>query len=141
MQLMFEYIKASFTYCITNTVSCRPMTIFEFKDVNGNPIDAFDSEEAMQVLNQPGVSFTAVDYNREPTSKEIAACRPHIDELVQTFNPRGIVRVGAVARSYSSTRPTIDILHPAAILREEYKLLPIKRQARKIETFIKSLTK
>lgn len=107
------------------------------------------------------------NWNREPTSAEIETCRPHIDELVQVFQPHAIVYLGKVAESYNVPRyripieqlltpeaklfrhtktdseefvyrhpSTLSLYHPAYIARLEYKLLTLKKEARKLDTLI-----
>jgi uracil-DNA glycosylase family 4 len=85
--------------------------------------------------------YELYDWNREPTKAEIAACKPHIDEIVEAEKPKGIIYLGKVAESYKTKLPKISLLHPAAIARLEYKLLPTLRQARKITNFVDKLTR
>lgn len=140
LDLIFEYSKCAFTYCLTNTVCCLPQDIIEITDSTGEPVNFYQDDEAYEAVHLQKYSFSSVNQNRQPSKKEIELCRPHINELVQSFSPRGIVHVGAIARdSYRTTHPSIYLLHPAAIARQEYKLLTIKREARKLHNFVQSL--
>ena len=142
LDLLFSFVRASFNYCITNLVCCQPMTIVQLYDKNGDPIDTFTDDEATTVLREPGVHFDAIDHNRQPTRKEMELCRPHITELLSSYRPQAVVYLGALARDNFHTQlPSISLTHPAAIARLEYKLLPIKRQARLLETFLLELQK
>jgi len=81
--------------------------------------------------------------NRQPVKAEIELCRPHIDELVTTTKPTGIVYLGLVAKKNYPQKlhklPCLSLLHPAKILREEFKLLPVLKEARKLQLFVDSL--
>ncbi|WP_460230511.1 hypothetical protein, partial [Bacillus cereus] len=77
--------------------------------------------------------------NREPTPPEMAACSPHIDELILTEKFTGVVYLGKVARGYKTRLPSIELFHPAYIGRMEYKLLPILRQSRILDKFVEKL--
>lgn len=77
--------------------------------------------------------------NRQPLPPEIEACKPHIDELVETLTPTGIAYLGKVAKAYKIKLPVVNLVHPAFILRKEYKLLPIIREAHKLANFLEYL--
>lgn len=140
LDLIFSFVSASFTYCITNLVCCQPMTIVQLYDKNGDPIDCHEQDDAIAAIANPGVHFDAIDYNRQPSRKEIELCRPHINELLGTIRPQAIVYLGALARENFQTQlPSLGLLHPAAIARQEYKLLTVKRQARLLENFLLAL--
>lgn len=111
--------------------------------------------------------YELYDWNREPTPGEIEACKPHVDEIVEDFNPDGIVYLGKVATSYKNPVkavpiekldltihrrlkrinadfaevpiPTLELYHPAYIARMEYKLLTLKQEARKLDNFVEKL--
>lgn len=116
------------------------MTIVQLYDKNGDPIDCHEQDEAIAAIQQPGVHFDAIDHNRQPTRREIELCRPHITELLNSVRPQAIVYLGALSRdSFSTQLPSLGLLHPAAIARQEYKLLTVKRQARLLENFLRAL--
>lgn len=115
---------------ITNTVCCRPVDILYLdQDYENNPPDTLDDlvqDEDYQLLN----------FNREPTKAEAELCRPHIDELIDTYKPHGVVYLGKIALQYKCRLPKAKLLHPAAIARMEYKLVPVKQEARKIDELL-----
>lgn len=56
----------------------------------------------------------------EPTHEEILACRPRLEEFIRLAQPKLVVTVGSLATGYyrwDGVTRTIDIVHPAAILR------------------------
>jgi len=132
------YVTVPFSYLITNTVSCRPQTIVYLStETEDHPLEEL----------QEGSDYEIVDHNREPTSPEIEACRPHIDELFNDYQPHGIVYLGKVAKAYKAptnplTRrktPTLELIHPAAITRLEFKLQKVKLEAQKLTQFLTKL--
>lgn len=85
------------TYAMTNLVGCIP------RDANGDKVG-------------------------EPEMESIEACAPRLQDFTEIAHPRLIVCVGALARDWikpgfakstilPSKAPSIDIIHPAAILR------------------------
>jgi uracil-DNA glycosylase len=82
--------------------------------------------------------------NRQPTKEELELCRPRLEQLVMEYAFDGVVYLGAVANFHTKnhiSRPGIftkalKLLHPAYIAREEYKLLTVKRQARKLNKYV-----
>lgn len=135
---------------ITNTVGCRPVDLVFFDaeteekffgsytDEDSEPLDGTLS---LSDLNEED-HYDLMNWNREPTKAEIEKCRPHIDELVSTYKPHGIIYLGKVAESYkkySPRLPQLDLYHPAFIARMEYKLLTVLREARKIDQFIERI--
>lgn len=95
-----------------------------------------------------GLDYEIENKNRDPVAAEIEACSPHIDELVEHWNPHGIVYLGKLAKSYHPKKlpnqpsiPTLSLYHPAYILRMEYKLLTVLREARKLDLFLEKLHK
>lgn len=118
---MFSYTSYPFNFCLTNTVACRPTVL----DLRGQPI------------------------NREPTEAERELCKPRLNQLIESYHFSGLVYVGKVAESYRyvlKSQPglftkAISILHPAFILRKEYKLYDIKRAAKKIDNYIFNISK
>jgi hypothetical protein len=95
------------------------------------PIDDMIQDEDYQLDN----------WNRTPEKKELEACRPHIEEIVESEQPHGIVYLGKVAESYKTRLPKLSLHHPAYISRMEYKLLPVKKEALKLTRFIDQLNK
>lgn len=137
LNVLFDHVKAAFSYCLTNTVCCQPMDITDILDKDGKPVHFFSDDEAYSQIRFKNYSYSAINHNRQPSRKEIELCRPHINELLHSYSPKGIVYVGAIARDhYKTSLPSIYLLHPAAIARQEYKLLTIKKQARKLQKFI-----
>ncbi len=142
LNVMFSFVHSPFEFCITNTVCCQPMDIMELYDAAGEPVTIDEDHEAIEFLSSPGTSYAAFNHNRDPSKKEIELCRPHLNELMKSFSPRGVVYLGAVARnSYPITSiPTLSLLHPAFIARQEFKLLTVRREAVKLDAFLKSLS-
>ena len=121
---------APFSYLITNTVCCRPQTIeYLSTEIEDSPLEELHYGEDYEIY----------DYNRDPSPQEMAACRPHIDELVEDYSPHGIVYVGKVAKSYLTRLPTVELLHPAYIARLEAKLQTVLKEATKLSRFIHRL--
>lgn len=128
---IIKYVEYPFQYVITNMVCCRPQTVV-WLDSSNEEEDINDYEE--------GTDYEIHDLNRDPEKSEMDACRPHIDEIFDEFNPDGIVYLGKVATNYSAPRvPTVEVKHPAYIARLEYKLLTVRKEARKISKFIEKL--
>ena len=126
----FTSFSAQFQYIITNTVSCRPQTIVFLS----SEAETYDFEELI-----PGEDYEIYDYNRDPTPQEMAACKPHIDDLVEELQPHGIVYLGKIATSYKTKLPSIELLHPAYIARLECKLQQVLGQAEKLSNFVHKL--
>jgi len=131
-----QYIRFTgidFPYIITNTVGCRPVSVqyldYEFEKEPVNSLDELIQDE----------DYELYDWNREPTKSEMEACRPHIDEIVTHYKPDGIVYLGKIAQNYGTRLPKLSLYHPAFIARQEYKLLPVLKEARKLRNFIHEL--
>lgn len=121
LHLTWSFIHSSFNYTICNIVGCRPTT----EDFRGDTI------------------------NREPSLPEIEACRPRLDQLVTRNEYAGVVYLGKVAATFSPKQflgpknlfsRALQLTHPAAILRMEFKLHTIKSQALLLDKYVKSLT-
>jgi uracil-DNA glycosylase len=126
-----------FEYLITNVVCCRPQTVI-MMDTEAD--DILDKDSVDLADYQRRLDYEIIDYNREPTPEEVKACKGHLDELYTDFSPHGIVHLGAVARQYFTPKcPSLSLLHPAYIVRKEYKLLLVLKQARKLELFVEKL--
>lgn len=96
-----------------------------------------DSEEQ---LNQLIPEYIYSNFNRQPRPEEIRACQPHINEIDKTFKPQGIVYLGQLARNnYLTNKRTLHLVHPSHIARQEYKVLPMKIEARKLYDFIRDI--
>lgn len=80
------------------------------------------------------------DFPREPTPSEIALCKDHITELLDHYQIQGIVYLGKIAQSYESRLPKVNLMHPAYILKMEYKYYTIQKQRELLNSFIKDLT-
>lgn len=75
-------------------------------------------------------------FDRAPVKAEIELCAPHIDELVKTTCPTGIVYLGPMATRYKTKLPTLILPKPTKILAKEFRLVPVIRAARKLQLFI-----
>jgi uracil-DNA glycosylase len=132
---IFDYTKTAFTILITNTVCCQPKTAIlpDFGKI--------DSIEQFDKLETETHKLEFIDHNRNPTPSEMKACSNHITELELEYRPQGIVFLGQIAQRAKTITPCpkLNLLHPAAIAREEYKVIPMKKEAHKLEQFIKSI--
>ena len=127
---IFEFTTTAFEFCITNTVCCLP------KDVE-TIMPQLDSEESLDSL-VPIYSYS--NFDRQPHPEEIRACQPHINEIDKTFKPQGIVYLGQIARNnYMTNKRTLHLVRPSHIARQEYKVLLMKIEARKLYSFILSI--
>lgn len=102
--------KTSFTFEVTNLVACRPATYSSFGTL----------------------------VNRTPTSKEISSCKPRLDQIIRNITYDGIVYLGSLASNYPTTLPTVTLLHPAFILRKEYKMYDMKHFAKALDNYVSS---
>ena len=128
---IFEYTQASFEFCITNLVCCRP------KDVEMIMPQGIDSEEQLSQLTP---EYIYSNFNRQPRSEEIIACQLHIEEIITSFKPQGIVYLGQVARnSHMTNRKSLSLVHPSFISKQEYKVIPMRKEAKKLYDFIKDI--
>jgi uracil-DNA glycosylase len=117
------------------------MDIVEIFGPDGKPVHFYSDDEAYDQVHLGKYSYSAINHNRQPAKKEISLCRTHIDELITSFAPKAVIHVGAVARDhYRVSLPSLCIRHPASISRQEYKLLDIKKEARKLQRFIEGLS-
>jgi uracil-DNA glycosylase len=119
-----------FQFLITNTVLCRPQTIVYLSS---------EAEDTPLGELCYGEDYEIQDKNRDPDQNEMRLCRPHIDELAKDFQPHGVVYLGKVAKFYPTKLPTVELYHPAYILRLEYKLQTLLLEAQKLSKFIKTL--
>lgn len=91
-RIIDKAIDAQFDYCLTNLICCIPL------------------EDGKKVL--------------EPTKESITACQPRMKEFINLVHPKLVVRVGKLSSKNIGGKllagiPTIDLVHPAAILRME----------------------
>lgn len=151
---LFKHTHFQFQYCITNTVGCRPVDV----------VMVDEDYELNDKLTSDDYEF--LNWNREPTKAEIELCKPHIDELLEWYQPHGVVYLGKVAESYKDPKylvheakllysdaklfrhtaykkdfvyrhlPTLSLFHPAYVARLEYKLLTIRKEAKKLDEFV-----
>jgi len=131
---ILEFVPYQFEYIITNRVGCRPVDVY-FLD-NKIEIEDIDFNNLKE-----GFDYVLDNYNRDPTTPEIKACERHIDEIISTFNPDGIVCLGKIAATYETRLPKLKLLHPAFIARMEYKLITTLHEARKLTEFIERVMK
>ncbi len=102
LEQLLKLTHFQFQYCITNTVGCRPVDVLfldSAKDEELDDVDSFSLSNYM--LDQ---DYEIQNWNREPTKAEIELCKPHIDELMESFRPHGVVYLGKVAESYTNPK-------------------------------------
>lgn len=64
---------------------------------------------------------------------------PRLHELTTDVTYDAIVYLGATAREFSSSLPSLTLVHPAKILREEYKWHDVKEFALLLDRFVEKL--
>lgn len=138
LEQTIKHCRIQFKYLITNTVCCRPVDIIYLDAPSDNPEDVARLNKEFHSL-QEGEDYELHSWNRDPSPPEIEACRPHIDELVSSWEPHGVVYLGKIAQSYKTSLPRISLLHPAYIARMEYKLGTVIDESHKLEKFILNL--
>jgi len=110
LNCMLHLTQSTFFYTITNTVCCWPN--------NGGK-------------------------QRQPNHEEKEACKPHIFQLLTQQEINGVICLGEVAHEYWTklklSTPTLHITHPAKYLRMDYRYLPQKIDARKVDKWIQQL--
>src|SRR5690606_9152563 len=119
LHFIWSFVESPFAYTITNAVGCRPTEL----DKRGAVV------------------------NRSPTQEEQDACRPRLQQLVESTHFDGVVYLGKVAAGFTPktflgpknlfTR-ALQMMHPATILRMEYKLFTIKQQALELNRYVDS---
>ena len=154
-----------FQYCITNTVGCRPVDVLFLDSAKDEELDNVESFSLSNyILDQ---DYEIYNWNRDPTRAEINLCKPHIDELMESFQPHGVIYLGKIAESYSNPKylistekligdseahlfrhstynndwswrhvPTLSLMNPLDTSRMEYKLLPLRKEAHKLDLFV-----
>jgi uracil-DNA glycosylase family 4 len=122
LHTIWHHTATPFNYHLINLVGCRPTE----EDFRGNTV------------------------NREPTPPEIEACRPRLEQEVANRHFDGVVYLGKLATKFIPKQfngpPNLfirglELIHPAAILRMEYKVHTIKTQALLLENYLKTLEK
>lgn len=109
--MCLSYCKTTFRFEITNIVGCRPWKVGRFGKIS----------------------------NRTPTQKEKEACLPRLHQLVEEIEYDRIIYLGAEAKDFKAkgkVSSSLSLLHPAAILRKEYKLYYIKEFALKLDNYV-----
>ena len=135
LDMLIEYVQHPFSYVITNTVGCRPMDLITLGEVSKDDLAPFLNKDEVREKED----YIIENQNREPTPPEMAACSPHIDELILTESFSGVVYLGKVACTYKTRLPKIELYHPAYIGRMQFKLLTILRQSRILDKFVEKL--
>lgn len=111
-KIIEQAIDGQYDYALTNLVACIPL------DSEGNK-------------------------TTEPPKDSITACKPRLTEFVGLVNPKLVVFVGRLAAKYYQypELKTIQIIHPAAILRMDLsqKGLAVKRSIVTIEDAVEEL--
>jgi uracil-DNA glycosylase len=128
---------------MTNLVGCQTRDIVRLYGPDGKEIYCADDDEANDALETSGATIDAINHGRPPLKSEISICSPHIGELVATFKPKGIVYLGLLPMAYYRTSlPYIKLFGNSIsqFMKQEYKLLPLKREARKLLEFVKELS-
>lgn len=158
---LFKMVHYQFQYLITNAVSCRPVDILWLDDYVDEKIEKKDFDLNDYVIDQ---DYQLIDWNRDPHPTEIEACSEHLQELIDNWQPSGIVHLGKIAQKalphpikeiqleqidsnkhekviFKNNKPcvripTLQLLHPAYIARMEYKLLTVVKEAKKLNDFL-----
>jgi uracil-DNA glycosylase len=127
---IIKYTELPFEYLITYSVLCRPQTIVYLSS---------EAEAELYAELKAGEDYEIYDHDRDPSPSEIEACKPHIDELINDFDPHGIVHLGHIAKRYKTSLPTVELTDPTSISRLEYKLQTVRKQSFKLQKFLKTL--
>jgi uracil-DNA glycosylase family 4 len=75
--------------------------------------------------------------DKPPSPQEIAACSPHITELLDSYHFNGIIQLGEIASTVKTKLPTLQVFHPAYIARLNYKHLELLKIGRQISSWLK----
>ena len=140
---LLEQSQCSIDYCMTNLVCCETKDIVKLLGPDGKEIYCSEQDEAESAIELFGASIEAINYNRPPSRAEATSCSNHIDELISTFKPRGIVYLGILPMAYyRCSLPYLCLFKPSmfVFMKQEYKLLPLKHEARKLSAFVKELS-
>lgn len=125
---IIQFSNHRYQYTITNIVGCRPVDLVLVGETDPETMDDLSPED-----------YELQNWNRDPVDAEIQLCKPHIDEMIENWEPDAVVYLGKVARKYETKLPYIELLHPAYISRMEYKLLTVKKQARKLHKLVERI--
>lgn len=113
--------RSTFFFTMTNTVCCRPTK---------HSINEFTQQVYVS--------------NRPPTPEEQEACKPHIEELCDSYDFAGILTLGDVADKNRANNfyqyPYLHLRHPSWILRQDYRLRHCIKQGLEIDEWIRKLT-
>jgi hypothetical protein len=124
-------------------VCCQTRDIVKLYGPDGKEIYCGEQDEANTVAETTGTTINAINFGRSPSKAEAAICAPHIDELIASFKPKGIVYLGLYPMAhYRTSLPYIKLFGNSVsqFMKQEYKLLPLKREARKLLEFVKELS-
>lgn len=133
LEQILKHTVFQFQYLITNSICCRPVdVIFLDYDLEKNPPSSLEHLEE-------GEDYQLDNWNRDPTKAESELCASHIDELIESYIPHGVIYLGQIATRYKTKLPHTTIKHPAAIARQEYKLHTVLQQARLIDGLMHKL--
>ena len=133
----------SIQYCMTNLVGCMTRDVVKLHGTDGKEIYCADQDEATEAIETVGATIEALNYGRSPSKAEATICSPHIDELIASFKPKGVVYLGLLPMAYyRCSLPYIKLFGFSTnkFMKQEYKLLEVKREARKLLEFIKELS-
>jgi hypothetical protein len=128
---------------MTNLVGCVTRDVVRLYGPDGKEIYCADQDEATNAVETAGASIEALNYGRSPSKAEAAICSLHIDELIASFKPKGVVYLGLLPMAYyRCSLPYIKLFGFSTnkFMKQEYKLLEVKREARKLLEFIKELS-
>lgn len=163
-QWYIKFVPFSFKYWITNAVGCRPVTLsfldsrdderedlnlsdyiegedYELYDWNRNPTKGELSQcaphidEMIEHFKPHGVVYLgniATSY-KEP--KYIVPEEALLEHDAKHFRHKSVRLPSGNSVTYRYL-PTLELLHPAYIARLEYKLLTVKKEAKKLEHFV-----
>lgn len=140
---LLTHTKHSIDYCMTNLVCCQTRDIVRIYGPDGKELLCSEQDEAEAAIETVGVTLDALNYGRQPSRAEASLCSPHIDELISSFKPKGIVYLGLLPMAYYRCHlPYLKVFGNSVsqFMKQEYKLLPIKREARKLFQFVKDLS-
>lgn len=160
---LIKHTQFQFRYCLTNTVGCKTLDItFTDTEWDDKVDENFDLSKFTLDLD-----YELYHWDREPTKAERDLCKPHIDELMESFQPHGVIYLGKVAESYTDPKylvsvealvsdpdsrfykhtshnadwawrhiPTLSLIDLNKLLKMEYKLLTVRKEARKLDQFV-----
>jgi uracil-DNA glycosylase len=145
LEFIISELRHSISYCMTHTVCCETKDIVRLYKPDGTEYLSTEQDEANNFLSTPGTYADVINQGRPPSAKEVQLCSDHIVELLDSFKPQGVVYVGTSVRrnqvvSQRYTTHTLFRVPMFKFLEEEYKLLECRREAHKLESYIRSVT-